>query len=409
MVINQAKEWGKISVIVPVYGEDEYLDSCVESIVNQTYTNLEIILVDDDSPDKCPYICDEWAKRDDRIKVVHKQNGGLVSARQAGMEVATGQYIGYVDGDDWIEPDMYENMIDVMYRENVDIVIDGFKKDLFGKCVSCFNPIEEGVYRGEQLVNEIFPKMICEGKSLRCGLYTYVWNKLFKIEKVYQHQMNVDQRIIVGEDSACVYPTILDADSIAITSQSGYHYRQRMDSLLRKKKRNHDSVNRLRIFYKYMCKYLESSEYKDILEKQLYYFYLNHLIMMSDILVEIYPEIGDNFPFFNVKENCSLIIYGAGAYGIHIYRQFCDNNKYELVAWADSDYEQYDKCEYQVISLESALKKPFDYVVIASVDEKYIKESEDILKQFKVEKNKILSIKDNMDIAIHRMKEIGIA
>ena len=158
-----------------------------------------------------------------------------------------------------------------------------------------------------------------------------------------------------------------------------------------------------------MCKYLESSEYKDILEKQLYYFYLNHLIMMSDILVEIYPEIGDNFPFFNVKENCSLIIYGAGAYGIHVYRQFCNNNKYELVAWADSDYEQYDKCEYQVISLESALKKPFDYVVIASVDEKYIKESEDILKQFKVEKNKILSIKDNMDIAIHRMKEIGIA
>ena len=342
------------------------------------------------------------------MKVIHKQNGGLVSARQAGMEVATGRYIGYVDGDDWIEPDTYEYMINIMEKEKVDIVINGFQKDLFGKCVSCLNPIEEGVYRREQLVNEIFPKMICEGKTFRCGLYTYVWNKLFKKEKVYQHQMDVDQRIIVGEDSACVYPTILDADSIAITPQNGYHYRQRMDSLLRKKKSNHDNVERLGIFYKFMREFAERSEFKDILEKQLYYFYVNHLIMMSDNLVEIYPEIGDNFPFFDVKENSRLIIYGAGAYGIHVYRQFCDNNKYELVAWVDPDYEQYDKCEHRVISLEEALEKSFDYVVIASVDEKCIEEVEGLLGHYEVDKKKIVSIKHNMDLAIQRMKEMEI-
>lgn len=93
-----------ISVVVPIYKIDRYLGVCIESVLNQTYTNLEIILVDDGSPDRCPEICDLYAKKDTRIKVIHKRNGGLVSARKAGILSATGKYIGYVDGDDWIGP-----------------------------------------------------------------------------------------------------------------------------------------------------------------------------------------------------------------------------------------------------------------------------------------------------------------
>ena len=95
-----------ISVIVPVYKVEDYLDRCVESIVNQTYWNLEIILVDDGSPDNCPAMCDDWAAKDSRIKVIHKENGGLSDARNAGMTVATGELMGLVDRDDWISPDM---------------------------------------------------------------------------------------------------------------------------------------------------------------------------------------------------------------------------------------------------------------------------------------------------------------
>ena len=91
-----------ISVIVPVYQVEEYLDRCVQSIVDQTYTNLEIILVDDGSPDRCPQMCDEWAKRDSRIRVIHKENGGLSDARNAGMQAASGTYIAFVDSDDWV-------------------------------------------------------------------------------------------------------------------------------------------------------------------------------------------------------------------------------------------------------------------------------------------------------------------
>ena len=111
----------KISVIVPVYKVEKYLDKCVESIVNQTYKNLEIILVDDGSPDNCPAMCDAWAEKDERIKVIHKENGGVSSARNAALEVATGDYIGFVDSDDWIEPDMYEYLVSLILDNDAQI------------------------------------------------------------------------------------------------------------------------------------------------------------------------------------------------------------------------------------------------------------------------------------------------
>ena len=111
----------KISVIVPVYKVEKYLDRCVESIVNQTYKNLEIILVDDGSPDNCPVMCDEWAEKDERIRVIHKENGGLADARNAGMNIATGDYIGFVDSDDWIEPNMYEVLLKNALKYDADI------------------------------------------------------------------------------------------------------------------------------------------------------------------------------------------------------------------------------------------------------------------------------------------------
>lgn len=396
---------GKISIIVPVYGEDEYLDACIESIVKQTYHNLEIILVDDGSPDRCPQICDAWALKDERIKVIHKQNGGLVSARQAGMMASSGEYIGYVDGDDWIESDMYEHMMEIMEHEKTDIVMIGFKKDLYGKCVECINPIPIGTYRRPEIISEIFPKMICSDKVYKYGLYTYVWNKLFKRDIIYQNQLNVDKRIVMGEDLSCVYPTILEAGGIAISNYTGYHYRQRMNSLLRKKNTNYENIEKLHVCYHYLQSLIKKTKYKDIFEIQLYYYYINHLIMMSDNLVEKYPQIGENFPFLNVLPGSKIIIYGAGAYGIHVYRQFEENKNYEIVAWVDPDYEQYDESQYKVESIEKAIKKSFDYLIIASVDSEYVFETQNLLKRYKETEGKIISINQNIDLAIKKLKE----
>ena len=111
----------KISVIVPVYKVEAYLDECISSLVSQTYSNLEIILIDDGSPDNCPLICDGWAERDSRIKVIHKKNEGQSKARNIGLEIATGDFIGFVDSDDWIAPEMYERLIDGFSTESIGI------------------------------------------------------------------------------------------------------------------------------------------------------------------------------------------------------------------------------------------------------------------------------------------------
>lgn len=118
---------GVISIIVPVYNVEFFLEECVQSILGQTYTNLEVILVNDGSTDKSGELCNDFAAKDNRIKVVHKENGGLSCARNAGLEIATGEYVGFVDADDWIESDMYERMYAKIAENGADICICGFK------------------------------------------------------------------------------------------------------------------------------------------------------------------------------------------------------------------------------------------------------------------------------------------
>lgn len=129
-----------ISVIIPVYKVEEYLDRCVQSVRKQTYTNLEIILVDDGSPDNCGAMCDALAQTDGRIRVVHKENGGLSSARNAGLDIMQGEYVGFVDSDDWIEQDMIEFLYDRMCRENAQISCCGIALCDDDKVLSYMNP-----------------------------------------------------------------------------------------------------------------------------------------------------------------------------------------------------------------------------------------------------------------------------
>ena len=122
-----------ISVIVPVYNCGQYLRQCLDSILAQTYTDLEILLVDDGSNDNTGDICDAYMEADLRVKVIHKKNGGAVSARKAGLERASGRYIAFVDGDDWIEPDMLEKLYNTLTKQRVDVAMCGMYQNLFFK------------------------------------------------------------------------------------------------------------------------------------------------------------------------------------------------------------------------------------------------------------------------------------
>ena len=120
--MNQTITKPVVSIIVPVFKVEEYLNRCIKSVLNQTYKDIEVILVDDGSPDRCPQMCDDYSRQDNRIRVIHKKNGGLSSARNAGIEIASGEYIAFVDSDDWIVNDMIEYAIDLIHKEKADIV-----------------------------------------------------------------------------------------------------------------------------------------------------------------------------------------------------------------------------------------------------------------------------------------------
>ena len=152
-----------LSIIVPVYNVGSFLPKCINSIISQTFTDFELILVDDGSTDNSVEICDAAAKKDSRVRVIHKENGGVVSARKAGLSVAVGKYAGYVDGDDWIDKHMYEHMVNAMEKYNCDMVmcdVEHENKSVPLSSGSTHINISGGYYNREQLKNSVFPKRI---------------------------------------------------------------------------------------------------------------------------------------------------------------------------------------------------------------------------------------------------------
>lgn len=180
----------KISVIVPIYNVEAYLPECIDSIINQTYKNLEIFLVDDGSPDKCPQLCDDYAKKDSRITVIHKTNGGLSSARNVGIEKATGEFLSFIDSDDWLELDAYKTMVDAIEITGSDFVTcdayfcqyDSEKKETVSQNTGAYTIIKDN--------DELFLHII-EPKPL---IRFEVWNKLYKKSSIGGTRFKVGQR-----------------------------------------------------------------------------------------------------------------------------------------------------------------------------------------------------------------------
>ncbi|MFF5396690.1 glycosyltransferase family 2 protein [Peribacillus butanolivorans] len=257
-----------LSIIVPIYNVEKYLPQCIESILTQTFTDYELILVDDGSPDKCSDICEEYAIKDSRIKVIHKTNGGLVSARKAGLEIAVGQYVGFVDSDDWIEPNMYEELYKGI-QTGAEIVICDFYISYPDKeeVLSHDNP---GFHNKESLINNIYPTMLYKDGYYNFGIMPAVWNKIFKRELLLKHLLNVDNRITIGEDLACSFPCMLDTKAIYILNDSPlYHYRKSNTSMTKIYKSNFFELNM--VLFNSLQKSFERQGYELIVGQLQYY------------------------------------------------------------------------------------------------------------------------------------------
>ena len=218
------------SVIVPIYKIEKYLSRCIESILAQTFTDFEVILVDDGSPDNCPKICDEYALRDKRIKVIHKENGGLVSARQAGIKVASGDYIFHLDGDDAICEDALQSAYEIIKEHSPDIVSFSYKTFVDGKVGEVVHDlVEEGLYDKDLIKEKIYPCLLSD-KNMK-HIFYFLWGRAIKRELTIQHQLNVTTKISLGEDVSCILPCFLDAKTVYMSKKTIYLYTIRNDSL----------------------------------------------------------------------------------------------------------------------------------------------------------------------------------
>ena len=222
------------SVIVPIYKVENYLKQCVDSILNQEYSNYELILVDDGSPDRCPQICDEYAQKDQKVKVIHKENGGLVSARKAGCQVAVGDYILNVDGDDWIMDGYFTAIEAVILKHCPDVVCFGYIYEWEKESWKDPLPHQTGFYDKSKIKDKIFPILIESDKG---EIFSpTVWSKATKRELYTKSQMMVDNEISIGEDGACTKPIIYMAESLYIMADCLYYYRQNEQSMTKNRK-----------------------------------------------------------------------------------------------------------------------------------------------------------------------------
>lgn len=386
-----------ISIVVPIYNLAPYLFQCIHSITNQTYKNLEIILVDDGSTDNALEICEFFRKSDSRIKIITQKNSGLVSARKSGVRMASGDYIFYIDGDDWIDTDCIDQYLKYIHEYDVDLVIGNYKRELLGKFKTIKNHITPGKYTQAEIEKHLIQKIIWDEQITNHGIKTYSWGKLFKANLVKKFQETVPNEIMVGEDAALLYPIIFNSKSIYITNINAYNYRQRSNSILKSINFNTDNeIKKIAIAFQYLASALPEDT-----KKQLQKYFQSICIIRAGGFIgnnDIYKNL---LIFGSIKEKSIISIYNSGSFGQHTYRQIQNNTDYKIKDWFDIDHHENNLTKMSIKPPEFINTCDFDYLLIPSFNQETINEFLSITKKYNLDLEKIrfatLGVKNTND------------
>lgn len=398
-----------ISIVIPIYNIEKYLPACLESIVNQTYRNLEIILVDDGSQDHCPQICDDYAERDERIKVIHKKNEkSLPATRLKGIELAQGSYVSFVDGDDWLEKDFYERAVKEIVLHNNDMIcLKGYYKDYEdGRSnVHCLDKIE-GYFDGkEDFEKKVFPNFVCLNEFYSTNIPITLVCYLFRKNLIEEAQCQVNSKIRIGEDMLCLWFCLLKAASISIINYAGYHYRQHDNSMMHTA--NEKEINLLKILFHDAVQAANHSQYNCsfLMRKLVYWIYFALMLSCYDVLL----RKGQNclFPYSKVKIRSKIIIYGAGVMGRQIKLALLNHKEeYEVVGWTDKGWKKYREQDKDIIAPDDIKKLNYDYIIIAVTRASTAREIKNELYNMKIPSQKIATIDSKLLVYENLPEEI---
>ena len=292
-----------ISIIVPIYNVSKYLDRCMDTILNQTYKNLEIIMVDDESPDDCGKKCDEYAKKDDRIVVIHKKNAGLGMARNSGLEIAKGQYVGFIDSDDYVSKDMFEKLYETLKENNADTCFGRYYDvDSNGNAREAKEYYKRDLYQGNQ-VKELILGMIGslpeDPGDVEIGMS--VWKGLYSMELINKYNLKFpSEREFISEDIVFHMEYLQKAQVVADCNNFGYYYCDNGASLTKSYKV--DRFEKEKILYRKEINELRKIFLTAEFEQRLYKSFLGRVRRCISQEANVNPN--DKTVKFNIKQIC---------------------------------------------------------------------------------------------------------
>ncbi len=376
-----------LSVIIPIYNAGEYVEQCLETVLSQTYQNLELILLDDGSTDNSLEICKAY-KHDIRVHIFCQENQGVVAARKNAIIHAHGTRVVFIDSDDYIDSDFLEKLMNESC--GMDLVTSGYFKSA-DVSMPVFDRFQPGSYSSQEQLNFIIDNMEWYCAKTQGGITPFIWNKLFRTDLAKQIFQEVNLKVFIGEDTEFLYRYILKCGSIKISNICGYYYRNRENSIITSCHENY--LLNVHELYLSLKELFECHPRKVQLIQQLQIRTAAALRFAPYIMGFSRLAISDcryMFPFYEEMAGKSILIYGAGKIGKEYYMQLRHREDISIVGWTDKKAELYQKDGYPVVPVSACVQKKYDYLVISVKLQEVAKQIEEELKMMNVPKQKII-------------------
>lgn len=374
------------SVVVPIYNAAPFLKKCIESLMNQTFSNIEMIFVNDGSTDESLSICNAYAKQDGRIFVWNQKNMGRVAARKAGVRLAKGRYVSFVDADDWVDEDMYEQL----YRhiknsgENADIVAFGLIEEYGDRQVVKRENINADFYESA-VWDKLKERILYTGHFFEFGMLPHLCDKVFKKEILLSSGfMELDEALVYGEDAAATFRICLESHSLLVLGITPYHYRQ--NNYTAGLRTLQVAQENFCVLYREFQNSIEKRPHRDIFERQISFYFWFVLLLRQFENLQLKKGL---FPYPQSVFDKKVILYGAGGFGIEVYKYIRKTGCCEIVGWVDREHASEDKRELPLESPEGICAKSFDYVLITILNEQAAKRIKEELEKKGVPSEKI--------------------
>ena len=378
-----------VSIIIPVYNAEKYIFKCLKSVLNQTYTNIEVIIIDDQSTDKSLEICTKLQKEDSRIKIYMQSHSGVVVARKKGIINSSGEYICFVDADDFVKNTLIENLLNEMRK--CDIVCAGvLKEDKYGNTIAKTNDILKGVYNDEKQLKYIEDNMIYVNNVKKDGILPYMVAKMYKSTIAKNIVSILPEDIYIDEDRLFNWIYLLNSKGgVSIIEDKQYIYRYNKKSVMN----TNDDYFMMNLNKVYIAarNYFEIKNVSKLVIDKLQKFIINRLYIAprymrfswQNRIIQFYSPL-------RINKNEKIVLYGAGEVGIDYYRQLCAEVGKKHIKWTDKKWYEINNRIEEVISMNSAFESNYDKVLIAVKEEIIANQIKQELIEFGVEEDKIL-------------------